>query len=289
MHWLNQRKWLFLSIPFLFMLILTLNGCRAGTEREAAPSLKEARRIKIAGSRTCLPLFQILAEAYKKKHPDVDIVFLPGAHSPAGIQGVHNETLDIGLVSRELTPEEAKLGLKYYVVSLDGLAIFTNPSIRIENITTDQVKAIYAGEITNWREVGGPDKEIIVLDRAEDESAKIILRQYVLGNMPTTPNASLMFFESDMVRALETTPYSIGYLSLGYAISRSLNFNVVSLDGVAPTVNNIYNGNYRVVRPLGIVVKREPTGLAKTFLDFVFSQEGQRVMEKNGYAAAKKK
>lgn len=288
MGWLKRKGGLFLLIPFLLIFMLALDGCRPGGE-PGVPSLREARRIKIAGSRTCLPLFQILAEAYKTKHPDVDIVFLPGAHSLAGIQGVHNGTLDIGLVSRELTPEETKLGLKYYVVSLDGLAVFTNPSVKIKNLTTDRVKAIYAGEITNWSEVGGPDQKIIVLDRAEDESAKIILRQYVLGNMPTTPNATLMFFESDMVRALETTPYAIGYLSLGYAISRSLALNVVSLDGNAPTAKNIYNGTYRVVRPLGIVVKREPAGLAKAFLDFVFSKNGQRVMEKNGYAAAKRK
>ncbi|MFZ3062393.1 MAG: phosphate ABC transporter substrate-binding protein [Actinomycetota bacterium] len=287
MNCLKRRKWLFLSIPLLLLLILTLNGCRAGTERDAAFP-KEARRIKISGSRTCLPLFQILAEAYRAKHPDVEIVFLPGAHSGAGVAGANNGTLDIGLVSRELKPEEAKLGLKYYVVSLDGLAIFTNPSIKIKNLTTNQIKGIYAGEITNWKDVGGPDEKIIVLDRAEDESAKIILREYVLGSIPTTPSATLLYFETDMVKALETTPNAIGYLSLGYAISHSLRLNMISVDGKAPSVKNIYSGKYQVVRPLGIVVKKEPAGIAKAFLDYVFGKEGRKVMEKNGYAAVKR-
>lgn len=272
------------SIFVLLIFTVSLLGCRA--TQPARPSPEKAKRIKISGSRTCLPLMEILAHAYEKKHPDVDIIFLPGAHSSAGIQGVQNNTLDIGSVSRELKPEEAQLSLTYKVVSNDGLAIFTNQQIKLSNITIEQAKGIYAGTITKWKEVGGPDAKIVVLDRAEDESAKIILRKYVIGDTKTTAEATVLYFESDMVEALKTTPNAIGYLSLGYSITKSLPLNVLSLDGVRPSEENVHNGSYKVVRPLGIVYKKGPKGPTKDFLDFIFSKEGKKVMEKNGYAAA---
>lgn len=275
-----------LVFGFLFILLVftaSFLGCRT---QPAQPSPEKAKRLRISGSRTCLPLMQILAKAYEKKNPDVEIAFLPGAHSPAGIQGVHNNTLDIGSVSRELKPEEAQLGLVYKVISNDGLAIFTNKNIKITNITAEHVKEIYAGTITNWKEVGGPDAKIVVLDRAEDESAKIILREHVIGDIKVTEGATVLYFESDMVEALETTPDAIGYLSLGYSIAKSLSLNMLSLDGVVPNISNIHNGSYKVVRPLGIVYKKNPSALTKDFLNFIFGSEGKKVMEKNGYAAA---
>lgn len=279
-----KRLLVFFSALIVLILAITFLGCQL--TKPAQPLPKKAKRIKISGSRTCLPLMEILAKAYKKKHPGVEIAFLPGAHSPAGIQGVHSNTLDIGSVSRELTPEEAQLSLVYKVVSNDGLAIFTSKDIKINNITTEQVKKIYAGTITNWKEVGGPDAKIVVLDRAEDESAKIILRKYVIGDVKVTAEATVLNLESDMVYALKTTPDAIGYLSLGYSISKSLPLNIVSLDGVRPSVKNVHNGTYKVVRPLGIVYKKRPQGLIKDFLNFIFSKEGREVMKKNGYAAA---
>lgn len=279
-----KKLLVFGSLLVLLLLTVSFLGCRA--TQTTQPSLEKAKRIKISGSRTCLPLMEILAKAYEKKHPDVEIVFLPGAHSSAGIQGVYHNTLDIGSVSRELKPDEAQLGLTYKVVSNDGLAIFTSQDVKLSNLATEQVKGIYAGTITNWKEVGGPDAKIVVLDRAEDESAKIILRKYVIGDVKVTAEATVLNLESDMVDALKTTPDAIGYLSLGYSIAQSLPLNMPSLDGVAPKIVNIHDGSYKAVRPLGIVYKKRPQGLTKDFLNFVFGKEGKKVMEKNGYAAA---
>ncbi len=251
--------------------------------------VKPTTPIKIAGSGTCRPLMEILIRAYSKLHPEIKFKFLPITHSKGGVEGVAQGLLDIGLVSRELKPEEKALGVTYLLLSNDGLVIATHPSIKIKNLSTQQVKDIYSGKIKKWKELGGPNVPIIVMDRNEDESAKIILRQYVLGkSLTVTKKASIMYYESDMVKALERTPYSIGYLSFGYAISKKLPLNILSLDGVKPSVASILNGQYRVVRPMGIVYKN-PSGPVKNLIEFLSSPEAKEIMIKNGFAPSQAK
>lgn len=254
------------------------------TPKQEKPKPQSVLSIKITGSGTCRPLIEILARQYSKLHPEVKIVFLPGTHSKGGIEGAAQGLIDIGLVSRELKPEEKAFGLTYLVLSNDGLAIATHNLVKVKNLSTQQVRDIYSGKIKNWKETGGDDAPIIVLDRNEDESAKIILRQYVLGKtLPITKESTVLYYESDMVEALKRTPNTIGYLSLGYALSKKLPINLVSLDGVAPSVNNILNGKYKVVRPLGIVYKRT-TPQTKKLIDFFQSEEAMKLMIENGYA-----
>ncbi len=245
--------------------------------------------IKISGSDTCRPLVEILARAYSKSHPELKIRFLPSTHSKGGIEGAAQGLLDIGLVSRELKPEEKALGLTYLLLSNDGLAVATNNSVKVKNLTTQQVRDIYSGKVKNWKELGGADAPIVVLDRNEDESAKIILRQYVLGKtLQITKEATVLYYESDMVETLEKTPNTIGYLSLGYALSKKLPINLISLDGVVPSVTNVLNGKYKVTMPLGIVyIKPKPQ--TKKLIDFFQSEEANRLMIKNGFAPCQRR
>lgn len=273
-----MKKRVFLLIAIVSLIVLS---CAPKQEK---PKPQPVVSIKISGSGTCKPLVEILAKEYSKSHPEVKIRFLPSTHSKGGIEGVAQGLLDIGLVSRDLKPEEKALGLTYLPLSSDGLAIATHNSTKIKNLTTQQVRDIYSGKIKSWGELGAANAPIVVLDRNEDESAKIILRQYVLGkNLPVTRTATVMYYESDMVEALERTPNTIGYLSLGYALSRKLPINLVSLDGAAPTVENILEGKYRVVRPLGVVYKKL-TPQAKKLIDFFKSEEAKELMIKNGFA-----
>lgn len=240
--------------------------------------------IRVSGSKTCLPLMKILAREFEKRNPDYKIQFLPGAHSKAGIKGVAQGILDVGAVSRRLKPEENALGVRYYCLSSDGLAVGVSKNIKIKNITSEEIRKIYRGEITNWKELGGPDTPIVVLDRNEDESAKIILRQYVLGDeLQITPKAVKLYFESDMINALVETPNAIGYFSLGYALSEKIPVNILSFNGVEPNVKNIKKKKYKMVRPLGVVVKNNKPEVQK-FLDFILSEEAGKIMEKSGFA-----
>ena len=274
------------AAALFFVLVLSAPGCGQGNNTTQTKVTKP-QTIRITGSSTCLPLLKILSNKYEKQHPEVRFLYLPGAHSPAGIQGAANGTLDIGAISRDLKPEEQALGLETIILSNDGLAIAINKDLNIANLTTDQVKMIYGGEITNWRDVGGPDKTIVVLDRAEDESSKVILRKFVLGDTLITSSASILFLETDLIKALENTSYSIGYLSYGAVVSDKLPVNVLPLNGTKVSVKNIHNGTYKMVRPLGMVLKKNPSAATRAFVDWATSSAGAKVMDSKGYASAK--
>lgn len=278
---------------FFFYLVVSLSvvmaiaviGC--GQKETNQTKVTKPQTIRITGSSTCLPLLRILTGEYSKTHPNIRFLYLPGAHSPAGIEGAAKGTLDIGAVSRDLKPEEAALGLEYIELSSDGLALATHNSITIESLTAKQVREVYSGELNNWSFLGGADVSIFVLDRAEDESAKVILRQYVLEDIVVSQSASVMFLETDMIKALENTPNSIGYCSLGAIISDKLPINLIALDGVKPSVATIQDGSYKMVRPMGIVLKKNPSPATRAFADWAKGKEAAKIMDAKGYASIK--
>jgi phosphate transport system substrate-binding protein len=152
-------------------------------------------------------------------------------------------------------------------------------------LTSQQVRDIYAGKHENWTEFGGPDLPIVILDRNEDESAKIILREYVLGDdLDVTPSAVNLFYEPDMVEGLRDTPGAIGYFSLGYGLSEDVAVNYLELDGVEASVENINNGTYTVIRPLGVVTAVEADDEITGFLEWAQSAEAVELIESRGFA-----
>ncbi len=253
-------------------------GCDTAVESPVAT----AERARVSGSGTCLPLLRILTDAYKGD--DVEFAYLPGLHSGGGIRGVENGDLELGAVSRELTVDEAQLGLEFVQVSDDGLAIAVHPSVEIDGLTTEQVRSIYSGVYDNWSELGGNDLPIVILDRSEDESAKIILREYVLGDMEISEKAINLYYEPDMVSGLQSTPGAIGYFSLGLGISEEIPVRFVSLDGVSPSLAHIKDGSYPVIRPLGIVYGNPVSSELEGFIRWIQGDEAARVMEQNGFS-----
>lgn len=248
-------------------------------------------RLRVSGSGTCLPLLRLLTDRYARKSEGegVSFVYLPGLHSGGGIKGVVAGDLEVGAVSRELTKDERQLQLKYVLLSNDGLAIAVHPSVGVRGVTTRQVRDIYAGKYANWKELGGADLPITVLDRNEDESAKIILRKFVLGSdLRVTGRAVDLYYESDMIEGLQTTPGAIGYFSLGYGLSQRVSVDYLTLDGVAPTVANVESGTYKVVRPLGVVAGATASAGVDRFLTWASGPEAATLMERAGFAPARR-
>lgn len=274
-----------LAVLMSVVFALTLTGC--GNNDVKQTKVDKPQTIRITGSSTCLPLLRILTTEYNKKHPNIRFLYLPGAHSPAGIQGAAKGTLDIGAVSRDLKPDEKELGLEYIKLSNDGLAIATHKDLAVSSLTTEDIIKIYSGETSSWVALGGADAPIVVLDRAEDESAKVILREYVLGDITIVQSAIVMFLETDIISALQTTPYCIGYCSLGAIISDNLPVNVLTLDGVTPSVSSIQNGTYKMVRPMGIVLKKNPDAATRAFADWAKGKEAAKILDSKGYASIK--
>ncbi len=273
-----------LCLALVLVATFALAGCAESPE--STVDRKPGEPVRVSGSGTCLPLLRILTAEYPGA--PTEFVYLPGLHSGGGIKGVANGDLEIGSVSRELTAEEAELGLRYTLLSRDGLVIATHPSVKIEGLTSQQVRDIYEGKHANWKELGGPDLPITILDRNEDESAKIILREYVLGkDLKITPKAVNLYYEPDMIEGLQSTVGAIGYFSLGYGISQEVPVNMLKLDSITPTVAAIEDGTYKVIRPLGVVTAEDAGEQIDAFLAWATSAEAVELIKSKGFAPAK--
>lgn len=284
---MRRTAGLALAAALILTAVLLPAGCGDPGPPEAASSRKPVR---VSGSGTCLPLLRLLTSAYTKGHPELEFVYLPGLHSGGGVKGVAGADLELGAVSRELTDEEKALGLRYVNLSDDGLVLAVHPTVTgVENLTTEQVKGIYSGKYRDWSQLGGSKLAITVLDRNEDESAKMILRQYVLGDTKVSSRAVSMFYESDMVEALQTSPGSIGYFSLGYGLSADPEINVtyLKLDGVEASVDTIESGAYKMIRPLGVVLAKEPSSEISEFVAWASGPAGSALMRGKGFAPAR--
>jgi phosphate transport system substrate-binding protein len=272
----TARFWM---LAVVATLLLSQAGCG---ENGLDATDSSVTTLRISGSGTCLPLAELLTEAYPEE--GVEFSFLPGLHSSGGVAGVAQGDLEIGTVSRPLQPDEEVHGLDLTWLSSDGLAVAVHPSVAVDGLSTEEVTGVYAGEYSNWAELGGEDMPIIVLDRNEDESAKIILREHVIGSIEITAGAIPLNYESDMVVALSSSPGAIGYFSLGYGISQGVDVRYLSVDGVEPTVPNIRSGDYWIVRPLGVVTQPDAPAEVADVLEWATGPEGEAIMVGAGYA-----
>ena len=178
----------------------------------------------------------------------------------------------------------------YQEIAKDALIIATHPSVEgVTNLETKDIKAIYSGKVKNWKALGGSDAAIILLDRPEDESAKRILRQHYLGkDLKNSPEAVVLRKESELIKTIQNTPYSIGAFSLAEAIGNDLKVNRLNIDGVEPNQENVRLGKYKMVRRLGIVRKKESSDKVNKFIDFVFTEEGAKSIIDSGYTPSTK-
>jgi phosphate transport system substrate-binding protein len=272
-------------------LLTGLVGCTNSNSSKAennasALAKQEIKEIKIGGSSSTYPIMKLLSDAYTVRASTTKVNFATPSQSETAIAGVKEGIFDVASISKQVKPEERDSQLDYYEVAKDGLLVATHPSVKgVANLTTDNLKAIYSGKITNWKQLGGPSAKIVVLDRPEDESAKKLLRKHYLGDsLKNSPNAVVMRKENDLITAIQNTQYSIGAFSLGYAVSNKLAVNKLNLDGVEPTIENINNNKYKMVRSVGLVAQKKSKLVVKEMIDFALSVEGNKVISESGFA-----
>lgn len=265
---------------------IVLSGC-AKEEPPAKPEVTPDKRVFVSGSAAVMPLLQKMAAAFALKEPDIEVVFLPASHSKGGVAGTVEEKYDIGAVSRELSPDERAKSLQYLHFAVDGLVFVTNRSVSIRNLTTEQIRAIFAGTTTNWSQLGGPDAKIAVIDRPEHTSAKISLRRTFLVGMHVTNEAVVVERPWQVTDSVQLIPNSIGYTSLGEIISNDPPVNIISVNGVEPIPANVQTGQYKFFRTLGLVIGPQPKIGTMRFLNFIFSETGSRILRNSGYIPQK--
>ncbi|MBQ3569150.1 MAG: phosphate ABC transporter substrate-binding protein [Methanocorpusculum sp.] len=246
-------------------------------------STEDTETISIAGSTTVLPVAQAAAEEYMNQNSNADIQ-VSGGGSGVGATSVIGGTSDIGMLSRDLKASEKEGNtLKEFVVGKDGIALVGHPSNTVSDLSLEQVKAIYQGEITNWNEVGGADLKIVLIGRDSSSGTREFFTEFVLDKEDAAKDMQELNSNGAVAQAVSITPGAIGYVSLEY-VDDSL--KAFSIGGVAPTVDNVISGVYEINRPLLMVTNGEPEGLAADYLAFILSEEGQQILKDSGFIPA---
>ena len=246
-------------------------------------STEDTETISVAGSTTVLPVAQAAAEEYMNQHSNADIQ-VSGGGSGVGATSVIGGTADIGMLSRDLKASEKEGNtLKEFVVGKDGIALVGHPSNTVADLSLEQVKAIYQGTITNWKEVGGADLEIVLIGRDSSSGTREFFTEFVLNKEDAAKEMQELNSNGAVAQAVSITPGAIGYVSLEY-VDDSL--KAFSIGGVAPTVDNVISGIYEINRPLLMITNGEPEGLAADYLAFILSEEGQQILKDSGFIPA---
>ena len=262
------RKFIFIIVASLLLPSFLIAGCGGGGL---------SYTVTEAGSTTVQPVAERLAEVFKAKNPDVNII-IQGGGSSVGIKSCNDGTVDIGAASRELKADEPNL--VKHLLARDGIAIITHPSNTCTGLTKEQVQDIFAGTITNWSQVGGENKDIYVVAREEGSGTRTAFEEMVMGKELIKSDAILLPFNGAIITAVSSAPQAIGFISFGY-IKDSV--KTVAIDGIAGTTENAKNGTYPIIRPLYFLTKNQPTGLVKDFIDFCLGPEGQAIVAGEGY------
>lgn len=238
-----------------------------------------ADKLVLTGSSTIAPLAAEIGKRFEKQNPGVRVDVQSGGSS-RGVNDARNGLADIGMASRSLKAEENNL--KSFTIALDGIGVILHKDNPVKTLTDQQVIDIYTGEITNWKQVGGKDALITVVNKAEGRSTlELFLHHYKLKNSDIKPQV-VIGDNQQGVKTVAGNPSAIGYVSVGTAEFESGNGSPIKLlpmDGIAATVKNVRNGSFPLSRPLNLVTKTAPQGLAKRFIDFASSKEVYDIVE----------
>ena len=241
------------------VLATAVSGCSASGEAKT--------RLIVTGSTTILPIAEISSESFQKANAGVKVL-VSGVGSSAGIESVSSGSADIGTSSRDLKPEEKSLGLVDTPIAYDAIAVIVNPSNPVRALTKAQVKAIFQGHITNWREVGGRDMPIGLVNRDEASGTREAFSKIVLDKEPFDAAAAVLPGTGQVRAVVESSPSAIGYISLGFVTPQ---VKALTVDGVRPSVATVVDGSYPVRRLLHFFTKGAPEPLAKRYIDYVLS------------------
>jgi phosphate transport system substrate-binding protein len=232
--------------------------------------------INIAGSTSMQPLVEELAQAFMAENPEVKIA-VQGGGSGVGVASVLSGTVDIGLCSRDLKPEE-EAGLYQTVIAKDGIALIVNKSNAVSDLSVAQLQKIYIGEYTNWQDVGGSNARIIVVNRKEGSGTRSAFEEIILGELTNTGNCLVEATNDAVLQTVAITNEAIGYISLGSLDPEAV--KALSIDNISCTKEQIPVGNYQVQRPFLMLTKTVPTGVTQAFIDWIFSEAGQKIVAK---------
>ncbi len=269
-----------------------LNHMKVRTILFAALSLAalHANAQRIKGSDTVLPVAQQTAERFMNREPDARVT-VTGGGTGVGISALMDNTTDIAMASRPIKFSEkmkakaAKRDIDEVIVAYDALAVVVHPSNPVKKLTRRQLEDIFRGKITNWKQVGGDDRKIVVYSRETSSGTYESFKESVLKNKNYMSSSLSMPATGAIIQSVSQTRGAIGYVGLAYASPR-IKTLAVSYDGqhyAAPTLENAINKTYPIVRPLYYYYNRKNASVVAPLLDFILSAAGQKIIKESGY------
>ena len=276
-----------LGVLLTLVLCLGLTGCGGSDDSSTDTSNGDVSgNVSLNGSTSMEPFVNGLSEAIREVYPN--LVLEPQfTGSGAGIEAVTNGTADIANSSRSLTDEEKAGGLEENIVAIDGIAVIVHPDNDVEDLTTDQLKKIYTGEITNWSEVGGADEAIVVVGREAGSGTRGAFEE-ILEVEDACKYAQELNETGAVVAKVGETEGAIGYVSLDNVKD---SVKALKLDGVEASEETIKDGSYSLQRPFVMATKgkiSEQSEAVQAIFEFIDSEAGQKVIEQVGLVSAKK-
>jgi len=267
------------TIPVALTLIIagTLAGC--GGEGNGGPS--EVVTLSVSGSTTVTPIMQSVAEVYEAADLEVS-----GTGSGDGITALIDGRADVAMASRKMKDKEKQdasaKGLKpvEVVIARDGIAIVVHPSNPVSGLTLQQVKDIFLGKITNWKQVGGPDRQIVPVTRDSSSGTFEVFEELVMDKEPIVSGAVTQNSNGTVRSAVAESEGAVGYVGLGY-VDETL--KALAIDGTVPSNDTVNNGSYKIARDLNLYY---PEGASQAVLDlvkFILGQDGQKIVADEGF------
>lgn len=285
---MNKKKWAAAILISVFAAGLALTGCGGNDAGESGPSGK----VTVSGSSALLPLAKDAAKKFKAKNDQVSITLNAGG-SGTGLKQVSEGSVDIGnsdVFAKEKLPEAKAAELVDHKVAVTVMAPVVSKEIgtNVKSLTKAQLQDIFTGKVTNWKDVGGPDEAVVLITRPSTSGTRALFTKYALDGKEELSNKSMETDDSGtLVQTVSQTKGAIGYVALSYLMNNNT-VTPLAIDGVEPTLDNVYNGKYPVWGYEHMYTKGEAAGAVKAFIDFIMSKDYSADIEKQGYGVASK-
>jgi phosphate transport system substrate-binding protein len=260
--------------------VVLLGAVLVASALSGCTSSGSSRNLTVTGSTTILPIAEVTAEMFDASHQGVKVL-VSGVGSSAGIESVTSGSSDIGTSSRELKGDELKAGLVDWPIAYDAIAVIVNPDNPVNSLSTAQVRDIFSGKIRNWKEVGGPDMPILLVNRDAASGTRDAFDKIVLKGATFDPTAAVLPGTGQVRSVVAQSVGSVGYISLGFVTEQ---VKALTVDGVVPSEKTVRNGTYPVRRLLHFFTKGQPNALARQYIDYVLGPSAQKeVVAKAGF------
>lgn len=275
--------------------LIAAAGCGGNSQPAksgAASGAKVTGQVTASGSSALLPLVKDAAAKFKSKNPEVSLTLNAGG-SGTGLKQVAEGSVNIGnsdVPAEKKLPAEKAKGLVDHKVCTMTVATIINKDIadKVKSLTSQQLQDVFTAKVTNWKDVGGPDEPIVLVTRPTTSGTRALFTELALAGQEEASNKSLETDDSGtLIQSVAQTKGAIGYVALPYLVNNK-DVAALAIDGVAPTLENTYNGTYKVWGYEHMYTKGEPTGAVKPFLDYILSDEYGVEIEKQGYGVSSK-